>query len=454
MDLSGKKVLVVGAGKSGLAVARFVLGKGARVVLTDSRNPGIEGDLGELAAGGIEFSLGKYPEVRPESFDLVVVSPGVPLTVDPVREAYGSGVPVLGELELAWRFTAAPVVAITGTNGKTTTTTLVGEILRDAGHKTLVAGNIGLPLVTEVEKYGRDDYIVAEVSSFQLETTHLFRPKIGVVLNITPDHLDRHGMMENYIEAKARIFNNQGPEDFAVLNGDDDVTCRLAGGARSRVLFFSRRRELDAGAYVREDKIVYNVGQGPFTVCHVAELGIPGAHNLENALAATAVAATLGVKAEVMARTLTRFKGVAHRLEFVEEINGVRYINDSKGTNPDASIKALDAFNAPIVLIAGGMNKGSDFGEFAARVKEKVRVMVVLGQSAGAIAEAAREKGFKRILPADNFGEAVLIAHYAAYPGEIVLLSPACASWDMFKNFEERGDLFKKIVRELKSASG
>lgn len=449
MDLRGKKILVVGAGKSGLAAARFVLGKGARVVITDSGSPGTEGGLGELAAAGAELSLGKYPGVRPEYFDILVVSPGVPLTVEPVQDAYRTGVPVLGELELAWRFTAAPVVAITGTNGKTTTTTLIGEVLRDAGHNTLVAGNIGLPLVTEVDKYGRGDYIVAEVSSFQLETTRLFRPKVGVILNITPDHLDRHGTMKNYAGAKAKIFQNQGPEDFAILNGDDEATLRLSGGIRSRVLLFSRRRELEVGAYVREDKIVFNLGQGEVKVCPVGELAIPGDHNLENALAATAVAAALGIEAGVLAGTLSRFKGVAHRLEYVTEINGVRYVNDSKGTNPDASIKALDSFKVPIVLIAGGLSKGSDFGEFAAKVKDKVRLMVVLGESAGAITGAAREKGFENVLPAGNFKEAVRLAHNAARPGEIVLLSPACASWDMFKNFEERGDLFKKLVFEL-----
>ncbi|MCL6639382.1 MAG: UDP-N-acetylmuramoyl-L-alanine--D-glutamate ligase [Firmicutes bacterium] len=449
MELQGKKVLVVGAAKSGLAVTRFLLGKGARAVLTDSKKLPISGELAELAAEGAVMRLGEYPAVRPGDFDLLVVSPGVPLTVDPVREGYENGVPVLGELELAWRFISSPVVAVTGTNGKTTTTTLIGEILRKAGYNTLVAGNIGLPLVTGVEQYGPDDYIVAEVSSFQLETTSLFRPKVGLILNITPDHLDRHGNMENYIKAKARIFMNQGPGDFTVLNYDDGNTRRLAGDVPGGVLFFSRRRELEKGAYVRGGQIVYNLGSGVVEVCPAARLAIPGAHNLENALAATAAAAAAGVGADVLAETLTSFQGVSHRLEFVAEINGVRYINDSKGTNPDASIKALEAYDAPIVLIAGGKNKGSDFSEFAAKVKEKVRAMVVLGQCAADIAAAARAKGFTEILSAGGFQEAVLLAHRAARPGEIVLLSPACASWDMFNSYEERGDLFKEIVREL-----
>jgi UDP-N-acetylmuramoylalanine--D-glutamate ligase len=451
LDLRGKKVLVVGAGKSGLAVARFLLGKQAEVTLTDSKGVEMKGELAELAAKGAILRLGEYPGVWPELYDFLVVSPGVPLTEAPIREAYQKGIPVLGELELAWRFTRTPVVAVTGTNGKTTTTTLLGEILRNAGYKTLVAGNIGLPLVTEVEKYGPEDYIVAEVSSFQLETTGLFRPKVGLILNITPDHLDRHGTMENYAGAKSRVFKNQASEDFMVLNYDDEATRRLAGDVPGRVLFFSRRRELETGACVSGNTIVYNPGNGVVAVCPVARLGIPGAHNLENVLAAVAAAAALGVKPDVLAETLTGFRGVAHRLEFVAEIDSVQYINDSKGTNPDASIKALESFAAPIVLIAGGKNKGSDFALFASRVKEKARVMVTLGECAGDIAAAARAQGFNEILPAGSFEEAVLLAHRAARPGEIVLLSPACASWDMFNSYEERGDLFKKIVKSLEN---
>ena len=451
LELQGKKVLVVGAGKSGLAVARFLLGKQAEVALTDARSVEIKGELAELAAKGAALRLGEYPAVRPDRFDFLVVSPGVPLTEAPIRAGYQKGIPVLGELELAWRFTTSPVVAVTGTNGKTTTTTLIGQILRNAGNRTLVAGNIGLPLVSEVENYGPEDYIVAEVSSFQLETTWLFRPKVGLILNVTPDHLDRHGSMDNYARAKARIFKNQGPEDCVILNYDDDATRRLAEDVPGRVLFFSRRQELETGAWVSGDAIVYNLGKGVEAVCPVASLGIPGAHNLENALAAVAAAAVLGVRTDVVADTLSGFRGVAHRLEFVAEIDSVRYINDSKGTNPDASIKALESFAAPVVLIAGGKNKGGDFAPFAIRVKEKARVMVTLGESGGDIAAAAREQGFNAILPAGGFEEAVLLAHRAARPGEIVLLSPACASWDMFNSYEERGDLFKKIVRSLEN---
>jgi UDP-N-acetylmuramoylalanine--D-glutamate ligase len=451
MELKNKRVLVVGAGKSGLAVSSFLTGKGARVVLTDSSTPVYpDGELERLAAEGVSLSLGKYPEVKSGSFDLVVMSPGVPLTVEPARLALEHGIELTGELELAYRFSRAPLVAVTGTNGKTTTTTLLGEIFKEAGKNTLVGGNIGTPLVTEVERYGPEDMIVAEVSSFQLETTNTFRPKVALILNITPDHLDRHGTMDGYTDAKAKIFTNQEPGDFTVLNYDDPRTQALAGRSRGLVVYFSRRAAVPEGVYVREGKIIASMGGVEEYICGQNEIGIPGAHNLENALAAIAAAKSLGVATTSLVHTLKTFKGVAHRLEFVTEINGVRYINDSKGTNPDASIKALEAYPEKIVLIAGGKNKGSDFGLFAEKIKERARVLVVLGQSAGAIADAAGARGFENILYAKDFEEAVVLASRAAKPGEIVLLSPACASWDMFKNFEERGNLFKELVLNLK----
>ncbi len=451
MELRGLKVLVVGAGKSGLAVSRFLTGKGAKIILTDANKPDDPGEeLVQLASAGVVVALGAYPEVKKDRFDLVVMSPGVPLTIEPVAAALNAGIPVTGELELAYLFTVAPIVAVTGTNGKTTTTTLIGEIFKDAGRNTLVGGNIGLPLVTEVEQYGRDDIVVAEVSSFQLETACTFRPRVALILNITPDHLDRHGTMENYAMAKTMIFINQEYDDFTVLNYDDPLTAAVGNKSRGQVIYFSRRQELQEGVYVREGKIIAGAGGHTEVICGVNELSIPGAHNLENALAAVAAARVMGVGTASLARTLKAFLGVPHRLEFVDEIKGVRYINDSKGTNPDASIKALEAFEEPIVLIAGGKNKGSDFSEFAGKVKDRARVLVVLGQSAQAIADAAAARGMEDIRFAGNFREAVIMAQQAARPGDIVLLSPACASWDMFKSFEERGDLFKKIVLEFK----
>jgi len=455
MELKGKRILVVGAGKSGLAVLRFLAGKGAFAVLTDAKKPDCPGgELAQLEDEGVVLSLGGYPEVGKETFDLVVMSPGVPLTEEPARAALANGIALIGELELAYSFTRAPIVAITGTNGKTTTTTLIGEIFKKTGRATLVGGNIGFPLVNEVERYGTDDIIVAEVSSFQLETTRSFKPRVAVVLNTPPDHLDRHGDMEGYIAAKARIFANQDPCDYTVLNYDDPLTAGLGAKTRGRKIYFSRRQELNSGVWVRSGKIVTNIDGYEEIVCGISELGIPGAHNLENALAAVAATKAVGVGSEAIASVLKEFKGVSHRLEFVAEIDGVKYINDSKGTNPDASIKALEAYDEPVVLIAGGKNKGSDFAELAGVIKKRARALVVLGQSAELIAAAARANGFDNIQKASDFKEAVILAHQAARPGEIVLLSPACASWDMFKCFEDRGDLFKEIIFDLKKSAG
>ncbi|HHW43029.1 MAG TPA: UDP-N-acetylmuramoyl-L-alanine--D-glutamate ligase [Desulfotomaculum sp.] len=450
LQLNGKKVLVVGAGKSGLAVSRFLAAKGARVTLTDRKGgASFNPPLDSLVPPEVELVLGHYPVMKEGDFDLVVTSPGVPWTAPPLVRARELGLPVTGELELAFHFARAPVVAITGTNGKTTTTSLVGRIFLDAGVRTLVAGNIGLPLIAGVEAYGPGDLIVVEVSSFQLETVRRFRPHVAAILNITPDHLDRHGTMEGYVQAKARIFAGQGGGDYTVLNYDDPITRELAGQCPGRVIFFSRQHNLETGVFIRDGQIVIREGGALVSVVPAREVAIPGGHNLENALAAVACARVRGIGAEQLAHTLRTFSGVPHRLEFVAEINGVSYINDSKGTNPEASMKALEAYDHPIVLLAGGKNKGNDFTAFARRVKEKVRVLVVLGQCAAEMERAARAAGVEDIRRAADFREAVLIAHRAARPGDVVLLSPACASWDMFRSYEERGDLFKQIVREL-----
>jgi UDP-N-acetylmuramoylalanine--D-glutamate ligase len=452
MDLKGKSVLVVGAGKSGIAVASFLACKGACPVLTDNKPvEAFNGSLDHLLKEGVKFSLGSYPEITRELFDIVIVSPGVPLTVPPVVIAKEKGIPVMGELELAWRFCKAPVVAITGTNGKTTTTTLVGEIFKNAGYRTLVAGNIGTPLIEAVQQFGVEDMVVAEVSSFQLETICTFRPRVGALLNITPDHLDRHGTVQEYARVKAGIFSNQEPEDFAVINYDDPVTADLSLKGKGQVIFFSRRHNLERGVFVHGNKIAARLTGGEFIeILPVEEIAIPGAHNLENALAATACGLAMGVKPEVIALTLREFPGVAHRLELVDEIDGVKYINDSKGTNPEASIKALEAYEAPIVLIAGGRNKGSDFSLLAGKIREKAKAVIILGECAEDLARAVKNAGCSRVLMANGFREAVLLAHKEAGEGDIVLLSPACASWDMFKNYEERGDLFKRVVHDLR----
>ncbi|MFZ5899734.1 UDP-N-acetylmuramoyl-L-alanine--D-glutamate ligase [Desulforudis sp. 1088] len=448
MDLAGLNVLVVGAGKSGRAASRFLVSKGARVTLTDAKGADAFAGIQEEAPG-VELVLGAYPQVEPGRWDLVVVSPGVPVTVEPVTAARAAGIPVIGELELAWRFCRAPVVAITGTNGKTTTTALVGEVFRHAGKNTLVAGNIGVPFISGVERYGPGDVVVLEVSSFQLETAPTFRPRVAAILNITPDHIDRHRSLEAYIEAKAAIFKNQTPDDYTVLNYDDPITAALASRCSGQVIFFSRRHRLEQGIYLQEGQIMTAGSRGSYRICPAGSLRIPGGHNLENALAAAAAAWVMGVRPDVIGEALTGFRGVPHRLEEVGMVNGVRYINDSKGTNPDAAIKALEAFREPIVLIAGGRNKGNSFQEFAARFPGRVRALVVLGESAEDIARAAREQGLERILRAADLKDAVRLSRDNAEPGDVVLLSPACASWDMFKSYEERGDLFREIVKRM-----
>jgi len=450
LKLKGKKVLVVGAAKTGLSTARFLLRRGADVTVTDSKEKDkFNGDLDELLKNGVRAVLGNYPDVQPGIYDLLVVSPGVPPSVAPLVSARQQGIPVTGELELVYRYARTPIVAITGTNGKTTTTSLVGEIFKAAGRRTLVGGNIGTTLVDVIEDYGPQDIIVAEVSSFQLETAEQFRPRVAVILNIAPDHLDRHGTIENYTATKALIFARQGPGDFTVLNYDDPGTRALAGQVPGQVIFFSRRHSLEEGVLVQGDRIIVRLASVQTDVLGTGELAIPGAHNLENALAAVATAFVMGVAPTVLAQTLRSFAGVEHRLETVADINGVRYINDSKGTNPEASIKALEAFDRPIVLLAGGRNKGSDFTAFSRRVREKVRVLVLLGECADEIERSAREEGFVSVKRVSDFRKAVLEAYRAALPGDVVLLSPACASWDMFKNYEERGNLFKSIVLEL-----
>lgn len=449
MAVNGIRVLVVGAGKSGRAAAEFLNGKNYKVTLSDSQGREKFGSsLDDLEAAGVKVELGDI-QFTPGYFDLAVVSPGVPLWVPTVALARDYGVPTIGELELAFRYARAPMVAITGTNGKTTTTTLVGEIFKSAGYKTLVAGNIGLPMVERVEEYGPRDIIVAEVSSFQLETVETFKPKVGAILNITPDHLDRHRDMEGYAEAKAAIFKNQQKNDLTVLNFDDPLTRDMAAYTKGKVIFFSRRHILEEGVFVQDGMIKINLDGITSNILEAKLISLPGSHNLENALAAVACTIALGVSPAIASEVLQCFKGVEHRLEHVATINEVDYINDSKGTNPDASIKAVEAYSRTLVLIAGGLNKGNDFRPFLEAAREKTRALVVLGKCAAEMEEQAREVGIKNIISAGDFRQAVLLAHGQALRGDVVLLSPACASWDMFGSYEERGRLFKDIVLEL-----
>ncbi|ADL07712.1 UDP-N-acetylmuramoyl-L-alanine--D-glutamate ligase [Thermosediminibacter oceani] len=452
MELRGKKVLIVGLARSGVAAAIELSGMGAKVTANDIKTKEqMEETVEKLSSKGIELVLGGHPLKLLDDTDLIVVSPGVPSDIPLLKEARERNIPVVSELEVGYWFTKAPIIAITGTNGKTTTTTLIGEILKNDGKNISVAGNIGTPLIQEADKNGSKDYIVVEVSSFQLENIVRFKPKISVILNITEDHLNRHKTFENYIEAKARILENQDEEDFTVLNYDDPIVASLEKRARSKIVFFSRKQELQEGVYVKNDVIVIRENGNIYPILKAKELGIKGSHNLENALAAVAVAWITKANLNNLAETLKDFHGVEHRLEYVDTIDGVKFINDSKGTNPDAAQKALEAVDGPIILIAGGYDKKVDFRPFVRSFFGKVKKVVLIGATADQIERTAREEGFFEVEKAASMREAVEIAKRSAEPGDTVLLSPACASWDMFSNFEERGRVFKEAVRSLKA---
>ncbi len=454
LDFEGKRVLIIGMARSGQAVARWLTRAGARVTGADIKE---EQELGEglakLKGLPVDLITGGYPELKQGLFDLVVISPGVPPAIPPVRAAARLGVPVWSELELATRFVRQPIVAVTGTNGKTTTTALIGYIFQQAGRRAVVAGNIGVPVIQEVERSQEqgiavDDWVL-EVSSFQLEHCFEFHPHISVLLNLTPDHLDRHSNMGEYGRVKTRVFQNQGPEDYAVLNLDDPWVAANVHGLSARECWFSTRQAPAGGVGVADGNIVYESRGARKILCPVRDVRIPGQHNLENALAAVAAAALAGIVPEAIAAALSSFPGVPHRLEPVAVIGGVRYVNDSKGTNPESVLKALDSYREPIILIAGGKPKGSDFTELAKRIKSRVKALILLGQAAPQIEQAVRAAGYTVIWNEKDLDGCVSTAARLAAPGDLVLLSPACASWDMFRDYEERGDLFKKLVLGL-----
>ena len=442
----GEKVLVIGAARSGLAGAEFLAKQGNEVVLTDMKQAVQVDNLAEL---GVSFVWGEQPDVEAIKPDYIVMSPGVPLTIPPVKYAKEHGIPVIGELELAYRNCKAPFAAITGTNGKTTTTTLIGELMKKTGRQVFVGGNIGVPIITYADKLQEEDIVVAEVSSFQLETVESFCPHLALMINLTPDHLDRHGDMAGYLAAKARIFENQKESDYLVLNYDDEALRELAPQSRGKVIFFSQKHKLEEGVYLDGRKVMLALNGESLFICNADEIAIKGKHNLENAMGAIVFAYLSGVRAEDIRDVLMTFQGVEHRLEPVRTLNEVLYINDSKGTNPDSTIKAIEAYDRPIVIILGGKNKGVPFTELAGLVKERVKKAVLVGQAKEELAEALDAAGFNDYVRTESFEEAVTKAAELAEPGDIVLLSPACTSWDMFSSFEERGRLFKKLVMEL-----
>jgi UDP-N-acetylmuramoylalanine--D-glutamate ligase len=479
MELKDKRVLVVGLGKSGVASALFLKAHGARVTVSDTKSGDeLRNEIPVLLDHGITVETGGHGDRTFRGQDLIVVSPGVPVDAPPLVQAKSQGVSVIGEIELAARFLPGPIVAITGSNGKTTTTTLAGEIMTASGFPALVGGNIGTPAISLAERAQPETVIVLEVSSFQLETIQTFRPQVAVVLNVTPDHLDRHRTFEAYTDAKARVFENQQPGDFAVLNADDPTCVAMAARTRAQVFWFSRQKELTQGASVQDGEIVFrgprvarkelnpapsfaqdSVFVGPSerqTIMLSSEVPLKGAHNLENVLAAVCAGVLMGCAHEKIRQAVREFKAVEHRLEFVASIGGVDYYNDSKATNVDATIKALESFPANIHLILGGKDKGSDYTVLNDLLRQRVKRVYTIGAAAAKIESqiaspsgAHGKDGGPEIVHAETLDHALRKAHAAAQPGDVVLLAPACASFDQFKNYEHRGQTFKEIVRAL-----
>jgi UDP-N-acetylmuramoylalanine--D-glutamate ligase len=451
MELNGKRVLVVGLGRSGVASALFLKSRGARVTVSDTKSEEqLRDQIPALLDEGIAVETGGHGERTFQNQDLLVVSPGVPADAEPITQARALGQPVIGEIELAAEFLQGEIVAITGSNGKTTTTTLTGEILSKSGLKILVGGNIGTAAISLVEQSTPDTTTVLEVSSFQLETIQKFRPKIAVVLNVTPDHLDRHRTFEAYVNAKARVFENQRDTDHAVLNADDPTCVELASSTRAQVFWFSRKREVERGAFVRDGQIVFRQGASEQNVMPSSDIPLKGAHNVENVLAAISTGALLGCQAEKIAAAVREFKAVEHRLEHVATVRGVGYYNDSKATNVDATIKALESFPANIHLILGGKDKRSDYTVLNDLLRKRVKHVYTIGAAAAKI--ESQIKGAVDIIPSGTIDVAVKRAAASAIPGDIVLLAPACASFDQFQSYEHRGRTFKELVRALASS--
>ena len=449
LELKNKRVLVVGLGKSGLAAAHFLKTLGARVTVSDARPAMLIAELSELLEQGFSVEAGSHGLLTFRRQDLIVVSPGVPMSTPELKQVRAMGAHIIGELELGSQYLQGEVIAVTGSNGKTTTTSLIGEILKATGRPTLVGGNIGRPVTAMVQDSTPESWSVLEVSSFQLETVETFKPKIALVLNITPDHLDRHGTFEAYAALKARITEFQTSEDSLVLNGEDKETQMIAAKTKAQVYWFSGRRPIKQGAFVHGESILFVAREGakPEPVMPVAEISLAGAHNVENVLAAICAARLAGVESETIRASVRAFKAVEHRLEFVREVGGVRYFNDSKATNVDATIKAVEAFAGGIHLILGGKDKGSDYRVLETLLRERVKTVITIGSAAEKIERQL--DGVVKIERAETLARAVAFAAAAAVAGDTVLLAPACASFDQFENYEQRGRVFKELVAAL-----
>ena len=449
--ITDKKIVVIGSGVSGVGAVKLLEAAGAVPTLYDSNEKLTEAEVRKRLPEGSKCKvvLGEFPENLKKETELVVLSPGVPVDLPLVEELRTNGAAIWGEVELAYHFGKGKIAAITGTNGKTTTTTLVGEIFKSYYPEVFVVGNIGTAYTQEALKMTDNSVIAAEISSFQLETVENFHPKVSAILNITPDHLNRHHTMQCYIETKEKIAENQTGDDTCVLNYDDEETRRFGGSCKASVLYFSREHILDQGVYMDGTAIVYADESVRTKICDVSELKLLGTHNYENVMAAVAIAVAMGVPFPYIRETVIHFTAVEHRIEFVAEKKGVAYYNDSKGTNTDASIKAVQAMNRPTIVIGGGYDKHVTFDDWIECFGDKVKWLVLLGQTANQIAETAKKHGFTHIVFTESLEEAVQVCAGKAESGDAVLLSPACASWGMFDNYEQRGRMFKDYVRAL-----
>ncbi|SCH15669.1 UDP-N-acetylmuramoyl-L-alanine--D-glutamate ligase [Romboutsia sp. 1001713B170207_170306_H8] len=453
MELKNKKVLLVGLAKTGVSTIKYLDKLGAKTIVNDIKEKAqLEEILAQLKdIKNVEYILGYHPE-NVDDIDMAIVSPGVPLDLPFICKLKNNNIKIIGEVELAYRLSKnnPTFIGITGTNGKTTTTSIVGKIFKTANKDTYIVGNIGNPVIDTVDSTNEDSILVTELSSFQLESIDEFRPKVSAFLNVTEDHMNRHHTMENYIAAKSRIFENQKEEDFTILNYDDTIVRDLSQKCNSKVIFFSRKEKLNKGIYLDENNNIIIDIDKKIVLMNADELSLPGEHNLENCMAAIGITYVSNIDLSIIKDVLKNFKSVEHRQEFVRELNDIIFVNDSKGTNPDSTIKAIKSYKKNIVLIAGGKDKGSSFDELLEAAKSNVVALVLLGETAPKIEICAKEKGFEKIYNVKNMKEAVEKSYDIAQSGDVVLLSPACASWDMYSNFEVRGKDFKDNVNNLK----
>jgi UDP-N-acetylmuramoylalanine--D-glutamate ligase len=448
MELEKKNVLVVGMAKTGISCARFLLDRGARVIISDAHQAAeLPAEIRELTGKGVVLETGGHELTSFISAELIVVSPGVPLEIAPLQAAQQRGIEIISEIELTYRFLKTPLIAITGTNGKTTTTSLIGEMFRNAGKRVFVGGNIGTPLIDYVAGPQEDDFVIAEISSFQLEAITSFRPAVSVMLNITEDHLDRYRSFADYIAAKNRIFMNQGPEDRAILNADDPQVMVLAQSVRAQKLFFSTRGDVAAGAFYNGDlHLRYRGAEARFII---RDALLQGIHNIENMMAVACVGVVCALPEHIIQQSLTGFAGLKHRMEFAGEIGGVSFYNDSKATNVGAVVKSLESLAPPLILIAGGKDKGGSYEPLRELVRSRVKALILLGEARERIyAELGNE--VETVLTA-SMEEAVQAAFARATPGDTVLFSPACSSFDMFTSYAHRGECFKELVKKLRA---